>query len=357
MSSDELLARVDDLERRLEGIQGELHEVRALVRAARIAAPEPEPEPTPTPWAEPVVPPPSPVPPAPEEWWQDERGRWRRGPRPEPVAEPALARAAALPPPAASAEHPMWDRELRLPDIADLLGAKALAWTGGVVTLLGVVFFFVLAVNRGWIGPGMRVGLGAAASLVVFAAGFVLQRRYGALYSALAAVGAGIAGGYATLLAATALYDMLPTWGALLAASGIAGLGLAVSLLWSSEIVAGLGLVGAMAVPAFLVLQGGLTTTGTAFVAVVFAAAAVTAAREEWPALLVVSVAVSVAQAGALVLDTDGLRWSRFAVQVLFSRFQDRCHVRCLRNRVCIIQSPSGAPVPGASCWSAPVSV
>ena len=313
MSADELLARVDDLERRLEGLQSELYEVRRLARAARVAAPEPEP------WAEPVVPPPPAVPPAPEEWWQDERGRWRRGPRPEPVEEPAVPRAAAPPsPPAEEAKDFVWDRELRLPDLADLFGAKALAWAGGVVTLLGVVFFFVLAVNRGWIGPGTRVGLGAAASLIVFAAGLVLERRYGALYSSLAAVGAGIAGGYATLLAATALYDMLPTWGALLAASAIAGLGLAVSLLWSSEIVAGIGLVGAMAVPAFLVLQGGVTTTGTAFVAVVFAAAAATAAREEWPTLLVVSVAVSIAQAGALVLDSDIPRWSRFAVAAVF---------------------------------------
>src|ERR671922_1125757 len=313
VSADELLARVDDLERRLEGLQSELYEVRRLARAARVAAPEPEP------WAEPVVPPPPAVPPAPEEWWQDERGRWRRGPRPEPVEEPAVPRAAAPPsPPAEEAKDFVWDRELRLPDLADLFGAKALAWAGGVVTLLGVVFFFVLAVNRGWIGPGTRVGLGAAASLIVFAAGLVLERRYGALYSALAAVGAGIAGGYATLLAATALYDMLPDWGALIAAAAIAALGLVVSLLWSSEIVAGIGLVGAMAVPAFLVLQGGPTTTGTAFVAVVFAAAAATAAREEWPTLLVVSVAVSIAQAGALVLDSDTPRWSRFAVAAVF---------------------------------------
>jgi uncharacterized membrane protein len=318
MSVDELLARVDDLERRLQGLQSELADVRALARATRLPAPEPEPVPEPAPWIEPdVAPPPPPEPPPVEEWWQDDRGRWRRGPKPEPkpVAqpEPVFVRPArATPPPA----KPVLERELL--DISDLLGAKALAWTGGVVTLLGVVFFFVLAVNRGWIGPGTRVGLGAAASLLVFAAGLVLERRYGALYSALAAVGAGLAGGYATLLAATALYDMLPTWGALIAASGIAALGLAVSLVWSSEIVAGLGLVGAMVVPAFLILQGGLTTTGTAFVAVVFAAAAATAARREWPVLLVVSVTVSVAQAGALVLDTDHLRWSRFAVAAVF---------------------------------------
>ena len=33
---------------------------------------------------------------------------------------------------------------------------KALAWAGGAVMLLGIVFFFVLAVNRGWIGPVAR---------------------------------------------------------------------------------------------------------------------------------------------------------------------------------------------------------
>jgi uncharacterized membrane protein len=115
---------------------------------------------------------------------------------------------------------------VELPELsfADLMGAKALAWTGGVVTLLGVVFFFVLAVNRGWIGPGTRVGLGAAAAAIVFAAGIWLRRRYGETYSALAAVGAGLAGGYATLLAATALYELLPKPAALAAAAAMGGL-------------------------------------------------------------------------------------------------------------------------------------
>ena len=41
-------------------------------------------------------------------------------------------------------------------DWSELLGAKALAIAGGVVTLLGVVFCFVLAVNHGWLGPRAR---------------------------------------------------------------------------------------------------------------------------------------------------------------------------------------------------------
>ena len=60
---------------------------------------------------------------------------------------------------------------------ADLMGAKALAIAGGVVTLLGVVFFFVLAVNRGWIGPEVRIALGGLASSAALGVGFWLRRR------------------------------------------------------------------------------------------------------------------------------------------------------------------------------------
>ena len=63
------------------------------------------------------------------------------------------------------------------------------------MTLLGIVFFFVLAVDRGWIGPIARVSLGAAASSILFGAGLWLRRRFGESYASLSAVGAGIAGG------------------------------------------------------------------------------------------------------------------------------------------------------------------
>jgi hypothetical protein len=58
-----------------------------------------------------------------------------------------------------------------------VFGAKGLAVAGGVVTVLGIVFFFALAVNRGWIGPGARVVLGAAASTIVFIGGLELRHR------------------------------------------------------------------------------------------------------------------------------------------------------------------------------------
>ena len=221
---------------------------------------------------------------------------------PAQAAPPREAAAAAPPPPRPTPPPPpprarSFDWSPPRVSTADLLGAKALAFAGGIVTLLGVVFFFVLAVNRGWIGPELRVGAGAVASALVFACGMWLQRRYETTYSALAAVGVGIAGAYATLLAAASLYDLVSKPVALIVAAAIAALGVAVSLRWSAEVVAAFGLIGAMAVPATLVFQGGLRELGTAFVAVVFAAAAIVAVRQRWWKLLQAAALVSAPQA------------------------------------------------------------
>lgn len=111
---------------------------------------------------------------------------------------------------------------------ADLfLGARGLALAGGLVTILGIVFFFILAANRGWLTPEIRIGLGTFTSLAVFCAGLWVKRRYGRLQAALASVSAGIAGGYATLLAAAALYDFVPQLAALVIAAAIAAVGVA----------------------------------------------------------------------------------------------------------------------------------
>jgi predicted membrane protein DUF2339 len=240
----------------------------------------------------------------------------RPQPQPAPEAAPAEPAPAPTPPPRREApsvaprqqRQPAFDWRARI-DSADLLGAKALAWTGGVVTLLGVVFFFVLAANRGWIGSDIRIACGATASAIVFGSGFWLRRRFGDTFSSLAAVGAGIAGAYATLLAAASLYDMVSKPLALGLAATIAAIGLATSLAWESQTVASLGLVGAMVVPGMLVFQGGLSVVGTGFVAIVFAAAATVAVRRRWHALLAASGGLSAIQAMGLFADHD-FGWS-----------------------------------------------
>jgi len=185
----------------------------------------------------------------------------------------------------------------------DLLGPRALAVAGGIVTLLGIIFFFVLAADRGWIGPHARIALGGIAAALVFGSGLELKRRFGTTYATLAAVGAGIAGGYATLLSAASLYHMLSDWTALVVAGAIAAVGLATSLFWRSQIVGGIGLLGAMVVPMFIAAQGGVSVLPVAFAAVVFAVLAGVSISLGWRALLVAGALGSAPQLLALVFN------------------------------------------------------
>ncbi|MGZ4389807.1 MAG: DUF2339 domain-containing protein, partial [Gaiellaceae bacterium] len=294
---NELDTRVKQLQARLEALEtstsyrlSELRrELAELQREAAAESAEPEPVWAPDVWVTPAEP----------------------AGEPEPELQPLRVRDL-IPKQAPTWQPPSFD-------LSTLLGARSLAWSGGVVTLLGVLFFFVLAVESGWIGQVARVSLAAAASLLVFGAGFWLRRRYGDTYASLAAVGAGIAGGYATLLAAASLYDLLPAAAALVVAAAIAALATAAALLWSSELVAGLGLVGAICVPAIVVFQGGLTPLGTAFAAFVLAGAIVVAVWRRWLGLLAAATVASAPQIAALVLDAEGRHGRVLALLGIFS--------------------------------------
>jgi uncharacterized membrane protein len=270
--TEELLERLDAAEATIRRLQAELTDIRRQVVV-------------------PAPPPPAAVP---------------RVELPRPTPAPPSARPDEPPTatkPAAPLKPPKPAKPPRPPiDWAALLGARALAWAGGIVTLLGVVFFFVIAVNRGWIGPVERVVLGGLASTALLVAGIVVRRRFGQLHSALAAVAAGLAGGYATLLAAAALYELVPPVAALVLAAAIASVAVAIALAWSAEFVAGLGLVGAALVPVPVAFEGGLSVLGTTFTGIVFAAAAVVALRIGWPRLLVAALVASLPQVTVLAL-------------------------------------------------------
>jgi uncharacterized membrane protein len=253
-----------------------------------------------------------------------------------------LAERAALGPDLASERRPPVMRERRIPphapprptppprpprparprrevDLSKLFGAFGLAAAGGIVTVLGIVFLFVLAVNRGWINPELRLAFGAAASVGVFAAGFWLRRRFGTTHAALAAVGAGVAGAYATLLAATALYGFVPELGALAAAAAIAAVATVVAAAWRAELVAALGLVGALLVPLMTVVEDGeFTLIGTSFVAVVLAGTAAVALHERWGRLLIAGIVAAFPQIAGLVVQSGATDWAVVWLTALF---------------------------------------
>jgi uncharacterized membrane protein len=199
------------------------------------------------------------------------------------LSEEQPVRAAAAPVRAPATAAPP-RRELRQPrDFTALSEPRALALAGGVVTLFGIVLMFVLAANRGWIGPSVRCLIGASVSGLLLAAALVIRRRFGMAASGLAAAGTGVGGLYVTLYAASRGYHLLGNefvWSGVLVTAAVA---VALALAWSSELLAVLGLVAVVVAP--LAVEGHLTGIGLGAAVCAAAAALGIGQQRRWRAL------------------------------------------------------------------------
>lgn len=192
-----------------------------------------------------------------------------------------------------------------------LSGARLLAWTGGAVTLLGVVMLLVLAASRGWFSPPARVGAGAVLGVALVGLGVWLHRRESARTGARALAATGFATLYLVVAAATAVYGYLDPVPALALALlvGAAGLGLADR--WRTELLAGGVVVGAA-------LLAPALATDRLLVALVLAlqlAALPVVLRRRWPVLMLLAAAGPVLYGSVVgVLDAPVPRPSTIAV-------------------------------------------
>src|SRR5689334_1213616 len=207
-------------------------------------------------------------------------------PAPAPAATPAPTRAVTAPAPAApSLPPPPPPRPPKPPfdwgKLAEqLFAARTLAWAGGLATVLGIVLLFVMAASRGWITPGMRVGIGTAVSLALLGAAIELDRRSWRSDAILAAAGVGIGGLYASLWAATSLYHLVASAAAAPLAGVIAAIAVAAALRIRQEPLAVFGMSAAMLAP--MLVSKDVTTGGVLFGAVMVAAALPLFVRTGW---------------------------------------------------------------------------
>jgi uncharacterized membrane protein len=247
-----LAAELNLLGRRLDWLGAELLRLRALEGAARAGVPGTEGIPgTPAP-AAPVA---------------------QERPRPVGTGGPEQA-------PAGPGGGPRAPR-------SQMSGARVLAWTGGGVTLLGVVLLLALAASRGWFGPWGRVSAGAVLGVALIGLALRLHRRADARVGALALAATGFATLYLTVAAATALYEFLAPTPALLVAFGIAAAGLGLADRWRAQVLGAGVVVGAAALAPALVW-------GWLLVALVLAlqlAALPVVLRRRWPVLALVAAA------------------------------------------------------------------
>ncbi len=140
--------------------------------------------------------------------------------------------------------------------LEESLTSRWLVWLGAVTIALGSVFLVKYSIERGWLGPAVRVALGFAFGVVLLLAGEWLRQR--PLQRAIASIrpnyvppaitSAGLFAAFASVYAAFQLYQLIGPVTAFLALAGLAALGIALSIL-QGGMVAVLGLLGGFVTP------------------------------------------------------------------------------------------------------------
>ncbi len=128
------------------------------------------------------------------------------------------------------------------------IGSQWLNRVGVVAVLVGVSYFLKLAIESGWIGPGIRVVLGLMAGAGLFWWSERFRRPNSLAFSySLKAVGVGIL--YLSLWASFQLYHLLPGAAAFVAMMIVTAATAGVAVVEDAELPAGLALLGGLLTP------------------------------------------------------------------------------------------------------------
>ena len=257
-----------------------------------------------------------------------------RGGRPVPPRRrPAAAPFDASAPTPAQADEPAPVTEAASAgdpgSLGDLIGGRVLAWAGGIATLLGIALFLALAISHGWIDEEARVLLAGAVSLGLLGGGSWLHAHRGRTEAAIAMAGAGVAGLFATLVVASAVYELVPGLVALAGALAVGATATRLAIRWAGRAVAGIGLIGALAAPALLGAPAEWPTLAMMLVTAGFAMWV--ASRREWAWLTLATVAVSAPQWAVPMLEGQSVGEDLFVLGA-FAALGLAGAVACARN-------------------------
>jgi uncharacterized membrane protein len=208
---------------------------------------------------------------------------------------PPVVAAAAAPAPTAVAPP---RREI---DFEELLTGKLFAWIGGIAILVGVLFFVATAIHRGWLPIELRVALAFLGSTALLCAGVWLHEQHGRTQASLVATGAAVAALYASLVAATSLYDLVAPTTGLGVALLIGAVATGVAIRFDSPEVAGLGIVGCVLSP--VLVDAGTSPRALAFMGIALSSSTAVLLWRRWDWLALAAYVASAPQLAAWVLD------------------------------------------------------
>jgi len=220
----------------------------------------------------------------------------RRHAAADPRAERRERRGGAATAPRTVARDAVKPRPI--PDRPKLrLGAAGLAERGseywlsriGIgLVLFGVVFLFKYAVDQGWLVPGLRVILGLALGITLYALSIRLRSARQAFRGLMA--GGGIATFYITGFAATELYELFPYALGFAFMAGVTVLALATALWQEEPILSNIGTLGGLGTPFLLGADAGSALGFATYISAVLIGATAVHYVRGWRAVLWIAV-------------------------------------------------------------------
>lgn len=179
------------------------------------------------------------------------------------------------------------------------LGGKVASFIGIAALVLGIVFFVGYAIQHGWIGPAMRILLGLICGGVLIALGHLAEIKSTSL-QVLARVltGGGSALMFFSVFAAHGIYHLIGPWPAVAGLVATAAIVMGLSVLYRSQTVAILGVLGAFITPLAI---GGEFNHGVfplAYIAAVNASVMLLGIRRNWQSLYNIAFVFTVGYSG-----------------------------------------------------------
>jgi uncharacterized membrane protein len=176
----------------------------------------------------------------------------------------------------------------RLGEFGDLRGGEWWLNKLGIgLLLLGIAFLFLYSVERGWIGPWARVGVGGAIGVSLLVVGFRVYEGSRAFGRVL--LGGGVGALYMTVFAAFQLYSLVlypVAFGLMVAVTLLA---FAVSLRKDGEPISLIGALGGLGTPFLLYEDPGTLGGLVLYTCLILAGTGAVYLRKEWVSLLAVS--------------------------------------------------------------------
>ena len=239
-SRDNLLERLESLEKRTDEIRAELSKLRAEVQGSSVVV------------------------------------------EPAQIDSTPQAPARVVPVPDSPVEKRSFDLEF-------WLGGRGLLLIGVVALVLAVGFFVKYSIEQGWLGPAVRVALGAAVGVVAVTTGERIRARGYRTYGLWVAAG-GFSAVYLSVWAASILYALIPPGPALILMVLVVGAAAALGHSRGSQSFVALAAFGGYLAPLLLEVGSTSVVMSLGYLSLLSGAALWLGWREGWPGLTALAI-------------------------------------------------------------------